>query len=70
MAAFDENDLLPTNKAAKVLNVSVSFLNKTRCTGGGPKFLKIGRSVRYRYADLLSFMAAQTRRSTSEDQAA
>ena len=34
--------------AAEILGVSVSFLNKLRCYGGGPRFQKVGgRIVRY-----------------------
>ena len=42
MATFEDNDLLPTKKAA-ILNISASFLNKARCGGGGRSFIKIGR---------------------------
>ena len=65
MATFEDNDLLPTKRAAEILNVSASFLNKAQCGGGGPKFIKIGRSVKYRYSDLIGFIAEKSRLSTS-----
>jgi predicted DNA-binding transcriptional regulator AlpA len=38
-----------------------------RLTGRGPKFLKLGRSVRYALEDLEAWLAASRRRSTSDD---
>src|SRR6185437_4396032 len=43
-SAFDE--LLPPPPAAKALNVSLSWLAKARLRGDGPRYVKIGRSVR------------------------
>ena len=43
---------LTTAEAAAYLKVSVSFLNKKRCTGGGPVFGKFGHAVRYMLGDL------------------
>ena len=40
-------------EAAKYLNVSHRTLQKLRVVGGGPKFIKLGRKVRYRLADLV-----------------
>jgi hypothetical protein len=48
------------------LNLSSSTLNKLRLTGGGPQFVKLGVSVRYRLDDLDTWVAAQLRRSTSD----
>jgi hypothetical protein len=57
---------LSTEEAARAMNCSPSTLNKARVFGNGPKYEKIGRLVRYRYASLLDHMASQTRRSTSD----
>lgn len=35
--------------AAQYLGVSRGFLDKLRMTGGGPKFLKLGRKVAYEH---------------------
>ena len=56
--------------AAGLLALSVSNLNLLRLKGGGPRFLKFGRSVRYRLADVMEFMNAPTYASTSEISAA
>jgi hypothetical protein len=63
---YDLESRLSTKEASKILNVSDSFLNKSRLFGNGPVFEKRGRLVRYRYGTLLDFMSAQTRRSTSD----
>ncbi len=55
-----------TRGAAAHLVCSVSFLEKSRLTGGGPRFIKIGKAVRYRLADLDSFADARAHSSTSE----
>ena len=55
-----------TAVAAKLLNVSASFLNKARLSGGGPPFAKFGFHVRYNTQALMVWAAEQTRRSTSD----
>ena len=57
---------LPVREAAKYLGLSISTLNKLRCTGGGPAFLKLGRAVRYTPDDLQDWLDSQRVRSTSE----
>jgi hypothetical protein len=57
---------LTESEAAAHLRVSRSFLAKKRCTGGGPRFCKIGRRVLYDIADLDEFAEQMKRRSTSE----
>lgn len=57
---------LKTPQAAQYLGLAVSTLNKWRCHGGGPKFLKLGRAVRYRQEDLDAFLMARQLGSTAE----
>jgi Helix-turn-helix domain len=52
--------------AAKILNVSASYLNKLRMTGDGPPYAKFGFHVRYNVAGVLAWAEAQTRSSTSD----
>jgi hypothetical protein len=47
-------------------NLKPSTARKQRVTGTGPKFLKIGRSVRYRKGDVLDWLESRTVNSTSE----
>jgi len=55
-----------TEQAASYLGVSKATLEAWRCRGGGPVFLKLGKAVRYRQADLDSFIESKIRRNTSE----
>jgi predicted DNA-binding transcriptional regulator AlpA len=45
-------------QAASYVNLSVKTLQARRAAHKAPAFLKIGRSVRYRMADLEAFLAA------------
>lgn len=65
----DENDkifLIPVEAAAH-LRVSKSYLDKLRCTGGGPAYLRLGvRKILYRKTDLDLWAAERCFRATSE----
>jgi predicted DNA-binding transcriptional regulator AlpA len=54
-----------TRFAAHYTGQSRSRLEKLRCFGGGPEFIKLGRRVVYDSADLDLWLAGQKRRSTS-----
>jgi excisionase family DNA binding protein len=58
--------LLTTEQTAQILGISPSTLAKARVFGGKLPFVKLGRSVRYRLEDILSFIDQQTRVSTSQ----
>lgn len=58
--------LLHPNEAAKLLNVSLSWLAKSRLSGTGPRFVKVGRAVRYLKSSLREYIKGRTRGSTSE----
>lgn len=60
------NEYLPPREFARLIGISESTLAKARMRGNGPAFVKIGRSVRYSREAGLAWMAAHTRRSTSE----
>jgi predicted DNA-binding transcriptional regulator AlpA len=59
-------ELLRTSGAAAMTGLSASTLNKLRCAGGGPPFLKLGRAVRYNPDDLKEWLDSRRVRSTSE----
>jgi len=44
--------------ASRVLSVPVSRLRYWRVRGGGPRWVQLGKSVRYRLADLDAFVKA------------
>lgn len=52
----DENRLLNTRDAAKYLAVSIPTLTRWRSQGLGPRWARLGGSVRYRLADLRAFV--------------
>jgi predicted DNA-binding transcriptional regulator AlpA len=60
-------ELLRTSGAAAKTGLSVSTLNKLRCSGGGPAFLKLGRAVRYKPVDLKDWLDSRRVMSTSEN---
>lgn len=53
-------------QAADYLGMAIATLNRWRCHGEGPMYLKIGRSIRYRKSDLDEFLNSCERKSTSE----
>lgn len=57
---------LDTRAAADFLGISPRTLEGLRVRGGGPRFLKIGNSVRYRLASLEEFLRQHERTSTSD----
>lgn len=58
--------MLTTKEAAQLCRCAPITLAKLRCSGGGPTFLKIGRSVRYALADVDAWLATKRRLSTSQ----
>lgn len=60
--------MLTTLEAASYLKLSAAYLNKMRVSGEGPVFAKLGRSVRYRRADLDTWITTRRFASTSAAQ--
>jgi predicted DNA-binding transcriptional regulator AlpA len=58
--------LLHTAQVAKLLSVSISWLAKSRLNGTGPRFIKVGRAVRYAQSAVGEFILSRQRLSTSE----
>jgi predicted DNA-binding transcriptional regulator AlpA len=58
--------LIDEAEAARFLAFSVRSLQGWRYRGGGPRFVKIGRTVRYRRRDLQAWAEAQIRVSTAD----
>lgn len=57
---------LAAGDAATFLNLSVRTLQNWRVFGRGPSFVKIGRRVQYRFADLEAYIASCVRQPTSD----
>ena len=58
--------LLDQREAAKLLRLSERTLERLRLQGGGPLYIKCGRSVRYRACDLEAWISARVVSSTSD----
>ncbi len=57
---------LTTEQAAWLLRISRKTLERMRVEGRGPRVVKLGRCVRYRQHDLLTWITTNTHQSTSE----
>ena len=58
--------LLCPLEVAKLLGVSLSWLAKSRLSGRGPRFIKIGQAVRYARSAVREFILGRQRHSTLE----
>lgn len=58
------NDLLTGKQLAEKLGTTANTLAYWRYMGRGPRFIKTGRSVRYRAADVEAWLDEQTRSQT------
>ena len=61
--------LLTQRQAAEMLALSERTLERIRVTGSGPKFVRCGRSIRYRLSDVEAWIASRVVGSTSEQTA-
>ncbi len=59
------DELLAQDSVARILGLREKTLESWRSRGGGPVYVKIGRLVRYRIADVEAFIAAGARASTT-----
>ena len=53
-------------ETAKLLSLSVKTLQRYRYTGGGPIYVKLGKSVRYKESDIAKYISVKTRNITTE----
>ncbi|WP_416376708.1 DNA-binding protein [Acinetobacter sp. FDAARGOS_515] len=57
--------VFPPETIAVVFNVSLSWLQLKRCTGGGIPFIKGARKVSYQKSDAIEYFNRQKLKSTS-----
>jgi predicted DNA-binding transcriptional regulator AlpA len=55
------SELLDEGRLATQLDVSRATLQSWRYAGKGPRYIKIGRLIRYRATDVDAYLRAQTR---------
>lgn len=58
--------LLNTTQAAKLLNCTRRKLEADRIKGGGIRYIKLGKCVRYDIRDIENYIQANTVSSTSQ----
>lgn len=64
-------ELLTTRQAAELLQVRPATLEQWRWRGVcGPRYVAVGRSIRYRRSDIDAYLESRTFNSTTEAQAA
>lgn len=69
-ASVDARIVLTNKEAARKLGISHRTLEDWRLTNRGPRFVKLGRLVRYRLPDLLDFMDRNSFMNTAQAAAA
>jgi excisionase family DNA binding protein len=58
--------LLNQREAAELLSISERTLERKRVEGTGPRYVKAGRSVRYRQSDIETWINSRLVQSTSD----
>ena len=58
-------EIMTVIEAAGYIRLAKTTLNKMRVAGTGPRYLKMGKAVRYRRSDLDDWIGAKVVRSTS-----
>jgi len=61
----DRQQFVDDREAASILSLSRSYLRQLRVAGGGCRFARFGRAIRYQVGDLLDWAQAQAVDSTS-----
>ena len=55
-------ELLTQKNVAQILCVSGKLMERWRCYGGGPRYRKIGGSIRYELSDVLEFIESHPKK--------
>jgi hypothetical protein len=66
MSEGDNDTVFDAVAAAGFTGLAVATLAKLRCIGGGPEYLKLGRKVAYRRADLVKWLNARRVANTTQ----
>lgn len=64
--SLPNDGLCDTRTLAAYLCARAQTVEQMRFKGGGPRFIKVGGSVRYRKSDVLAWLDEQSRFSTSD----
>jgi hypothetical protein len=66
LSTLPKQNLLNEMQVAEVLAVTISAVRGWRLRGGGPRYIKIGKLVRYRPADLDAYIESRVFDHTSQ----
>ena len=59
-------EYLTPAELASMLKIEVGTLAKQRCCGGGPRFIRVGRAIRYDRADVELWLQSRSGSSCAE----
>ncbi len=59
--------LMDQRELAAYVGKSTAWCERARWAGEGPRFIKLGRHVRYRADDVLAWIEANAKQSTSDE---
>ena len=62
----EQPEVVDVHGAARIVGLSAPTLATMRCRGGGRPYLRLGRAIRYRVADLRAWRDAHAVRSTAD----
>ena len=65
-AVNDPNQLLTEKETASLICYTQRALQNWRLRGGGPEYVKIGRSVRYQRRDVIKFIEERKRKHSAQ----
>lgn len=57
---FETSSMLTTEQAAQFVGVKPDTLDQWRYRGRGPSYAKVGGAIRYKYGDLMKWIAERT----------
>jgi len=63
---MSENELLTTEQLAELLGLRTNTIGGWRLKGQGPRFCKLGRSVRYRREDVEEWIKENIHQNTCQ----
>jgi predicted DNA-binding transcriptional regulator AlpA len=63
----DQSTYITEREASKITCMSIAWFQRDRWQGGGIPFVKLGRAVRYKLSDVVTYMESRKRWSTSDN---
>lgn len=61
-----DDGLLTNSEVAAIFRIDAGVLRRWRVEGTGPSFVKVGRLIRYRPADVTAWLESRNCRSTAD----